>query len=184
MWQRKEAQKKLKHAITFHGVSLMNKMYLPTVGLQDWQKLLADPEKQWRTGYSARTIAYAWEAAKGHFPPEVERIFPEAGDERVGNLEILLEFPEWKVYLTVLATWVTCSQNRHFQHDLTRPPPCRETRDESTINKVRSTLMLRQPTHFQEGEVHPMSCVFISIKHLLCSCFHISKLASCVGQDH
>jgi hypothetical protein len=77
----------------------MNKMYLPTVGPQDWQKLLADPEKQWRTGYSARTIAYAWEAAKGHFPPEVERIFPEAGDERAGNLEILLEFPEWKVYL-------------------------------------------------------------------------------------
>src|ERR1700676_4203226 len=29
MWQRKEAQKKLKHEITFHGVSLMNKMYLP-----------------------------------------------------------------------------------------------------------------------------------------------------------
>jgi len=23
-------------------------MYLPTVGPQDWQKLLADPEKQWR----------------------------------------------------------------------------------------------------------------------------------------
>ena len=77
----------------------MNKIYLPTVGPQDWQKLLADPEKQWRTGYSARTIAYAWEAAKGHFPPKVERIFPEAGDERVGNLEILREFPEWKVYL-------------------------------------------------------------------------------------
>jgi hypothetical protein len=74
-------------------------MYLPTVGPQDWQKLLADSEKQWRTGYSARTIAYAWEAAKGHFPPEVERTFPEADDERVGNLEILLEFPEWKVYL-------------------------------------------------------------------------------------
>src|SRR6266699_40753 len=40
--------KKRKHALTFHGVSLMNKMYLPTVGPQDWQKLLADPEKQWR----------------------------------------------------------------------------------------------------------------------------------------
>ncbi len=72
----------------------MNKIFLPTVGPHDWQKLLADPEKQWRTGYSARTIAYAWEAAKGHFPPEVERIFPEAGDKRVGNLEILLGFPE------------------------------------------------------------------------------------------
>ena len=33
--------------------------------------------------------------------------------------------------------------------------------------------MLRQPTHFQEGEVHPMSRVFISIKQLVCSCFHI-----------
>jgi hypothetical protein len=92
----------------------MNKMYLPTVGPQDWQKLLADPEKQWRTGYSARTIAYAWEAAKGHFPPEVERIFPEAGDERVGNLEILLEFPEWKVYrrLQVTLLRMTCSSWR------------------------------------------------------------------------
>src|SRR6266516_1556304 len=33
--------------------------------------------------------------------------------------------------------------------------------------------MLKQPTHFQEGEVHPMSRVFISIKQLVCSCFHI-----------
>lgn len=33
--------------------------------------------------------------------------------------------------------------------------------------------MLRQPTHLQEGEVHPVSRVFISIKQLLCSCFHI-----------
>jgi putative transposase len=33
--------------------------------------------------------------------------------------------------------------------------------------------MLRQPTHFQEGEVHPMSRVFVSIKQLVCSCFHI-----------
>jgi putative transposase len=33
--------------------------------------------------------------------------------------------------------------------------------------------VLKQPTHLQEGEVHPVSRVFISIKHLLCSCFHI-----------
>src|SRR6266702_4771359 len=33
--------------------------------------------------------------------------------------------------------------------------------------------MLRQPTHFQEGEVHPMSRVFVSIKQLVCSRFHI-----------
>ena len=33
--------------------------------------------------------------------------------------------------------------------------------------------MPREPTHFQEGEVHPMSRVFISIKQLVCSCLHI-----------
>ena len=40
----------------------MNKNYLPTVSPQDWQKLLGDPEKQWRTGDSAHSIANAWEA--------------------------------------------------------------------------------------------------------------------------
>ncbi|GHO82512.1 DUF6946 family protein [Dictyobacter formicarum] len=67
MWQRKEAQKKLKYAITFHGVS--NKMYPPTVGPQNWQKLLADPEKQWRTGYSARTIADACSLQLAQYGP-------------------------------------------------------------------------------------------------------------------
>jgi len=33
--------------------------------------------------------------------------------------------------------------------------------------------MLRRPTHFQEGEVYLVSRVLISIKHLVCSCFHM-----------
>src|SRR5258708_8842913 len=33
--------------------------------------------------------------------------------------------------------------------------------------------MLKQPTHFQEGEVHSVSRVLISIKQLVCSCFHL-----------
>ena len=111
----------------------MNKNYLPTVGRQDWQKLLADPEKQWRTGYSARTIAYAWEAAKGHFPPEVERIFPEAGDERVGNLEILLEFPEWKVYLPPAGH---TSQNDLFSLRKVRLIARRELDADDILNRV------------------------------------------------
>ena len=35
--------------------------------------------------------------------------------------------------------------------------------------------MLRQPTHLQEGEVHPVSRVLISIKHLVCSGFHMLR---------
>jgi uncharacterized protein DUF6946 len=42
----------------------MNKIYLPTVGPQDWQKLLADPEKEWRTGYSARTMVVLQKSEK------------------------------------------------------------------------------------------------------------------------
>jgi len=33
--------------------------------------------------------------------------------------------------------------------------------------------MLRQPTHFQEGEIHPVSRVLISINQQVCSCFHL-----------
>ena len=45
-----------------------------TTGPQDWQALLADPQKHWRTGFSARTLAHCWEAAQG-LPPEVQAVF-------------------------------------------------------------------------------------------------------------
>jgi|GEM_PF-3281653 len=32
----------------------MSKIYTPTNGVSDWQSLLADPIKHWKTGYSAR----------------------------------------------------------------------------------------------------------------------------------
>src|SRR5258706_10121117 len=35
--------------------------------------------------------------------------------------------------------------------------------------------MLRQLTHFQEGEIHPVSRVLISIKQQVCSCFHLLR---------
>ena len=43
----------------------MSKFYLPTVGPNDWQCLLADPAKQWRAGFSAKTLAHCWESANG-----------------------------------------------------------------------------------------------------------------------
>jgi len=33
--------------------------------------------------------------------------------------------------------------------------------------------VLRQLTHFQEGEIHPVSRALISIKQQVCSCFHL-----------
>ena len=49
----------------------MSKVYVPSRGPDDWQRFLADPEKQWRRGFSARTAAYSWESANG-LPPEIE----------------------------------------------------------------------------------------------------------------
>ena len=43
----------------------MSKILAFTSGPDDWQALLADPVKHWRPGYSARTLAYCWEAAGG-----------------------------------------------------------------------------------------------------------------------
>ena len=68
-----------------------------TTGPDDWKALLAR-ERHWRTGYSARTLAYAWEAAPG-FPPEVASAFAAAEDPLLGHVEPLLAIPEFRVPL-------------------------------------------------------------------------------------
>jgi hypothetical protein len=60
--------------------------------MNDWQRGLADPEKQWRTGYSAKTLAACWEAQKGELPPEISALLP-------AGLAPLLIIPEWKTML-------------------------------------------------------------------------------------
>lgn len=69
----------------------MTRIYVPSSGPQSWQALLADPEKHWRTGFSAKTLAHAWESADG-LPPEISRLFE-------GRVELLLGLPEHKVDL-------------------------------------------------------------------------------------
>jgi Domain of unknown function (DUF6946) len=69
-----------------------------TSGPEDWQALLADPVKQWRTGYSARTLAYCWEAADG-FPPEVAKALQQTDEASLEELTPVLAIPEFKVPL-------------------------------------------------------------------------------------
>jgi hypothetical protein len=66
-------------------------IYRPTHGPASWQELLADPQKHWVTGYSARTLAHCWEDAKG-LPPEIDALFG-------GKATLLLAIPEHKVDL-------------------------------------------------------------------------------------
>ena len=72
--------------------------FIPTTGAEDWRSLLADPEGHWRTGYSARTLAMSWEAARG-FPPEVVRIFRTSAVSAFEDVDLLLALPEYKVPL-------------------------------------------------------------------------------------
>ena len=46
----------------------MTQIYRKTEGPADWRGLLADPDRQWRAGFSAMAAAQSWEEG---FPPEV-----------------------------------------------------------------------------------------------------------------
>lgn len=72
----------------------MSEIYVPSIGPDDWKCHLADPDKQWKRGYSARTLAYCWEEANG-FPPEIAALFESFGHKS----ELLLAIPEHKVPL-------------------------------------------------------------------------------------
>jgi hypothetical protein len=76
----------------------MKRIYIASEGSEDWKRLLADPEKHWRTGYSAKSLAYCWENAAG-FPPEVARLFEDSGISRFKDIEPLLILPEYQVPL-------------------------------------------------------------------------------------
>jgi hypothetical protein len=55
----------------------MTRIYLPSKGPDSWRVLLADPEGQWRPGFSAMTLACCWESAAGQLPPVIAEMFTE-----------------------------------------------------------------------------------------------------------
>jgi hypothetical protein len=69
-----------------------------TTGPEDWRALLADPAKHWRTGYSAKTLAYCWESSEG-FPPEIAETLGRTDEAALQNLTPVLAIPEFKVPL-------------------------------------------------------------------------------------
>lgn len=74
----------------------MSKIFIPASKPEDWRSLLAKPDKHWRTGYSAKTLAYCWQEAGG-FPKCVKMVFRDSGIELFQDLRLLLAFPEYKV---------------------------------------------------------------------------------------
>jgi Domain of unknown function (DUF6946) len=76
----------------------MPRILLFTSKPDDWRAWLADPGGQWRRGYSARTLAYSWEASDG-FPLEIATVLGQATDPLLANMSPILAVPEFKVPL-------------------------------------------------------------------------------------
>ncbi|QPC83024.1 hypothetical protein G4Y79_01215 [Phototrophicus methaneseepsis] len=76
----------------------MKRIFIPASQAQDWQQFLAEPERQWKVGYSARTLAYCWHTATG-FPEEVGLVFASSPLLAFHSIEPLLILPEYKVSL-------------------------------------------------------------------------------------
>lgn len=74
----------------------MNTIYIPAKAPDDWAQFLAEPVKHWRTGYSARTLAHAWQEAGG-LPAEVREVL--LASPHFPDIEMLFGFPEHQVDL-------------------------------------------------------------------------------------
>ena len=76
----------------------MTKFFIPSGGPEAWKNFLVEPEKQWKTGFSAKSLAYCWEEAKS-FPKEVRSALEGSGVSTFRSLELLLALPEHQVPL-------------------------------------------------------------------------------------
>ncbi|MDD5659929.1 MAG: hypothetical protein PHR39_08000 [Actinomycetota bacterium] len=72
--------------------------FMSTKNEDSWQQLLAKPDNQWETGYSAKALAYCWEKAAG-FPKDILSTFKNSKINLFKNVELLFAFPEYKVAL-------------------------------------------------------------------------------------
>ena len=97
----------------------MSLILLPANKPEDWQPHLGDPQKHWKSGHSAKALAYCWQEAQG-FPKEVKSVLTAAGNP-VSRLEPLLILPEHKVPLPGRSTasqsdiWILAkSENQLF----------------------------------------------------------------------
>ncbi len=76
----------------------MGKFFIPTNTAEDWKSVLAEPDKQWKDGYSAKLLAYCWQEAND-FPESVKKVFRASGIELFQQLKFLVAFPEYEVAL-------------------------------------------------------------------------------------
>ena len=73
-----------------------SKIFIPATKPDDWKQLLADPEKQWKKGFSARSLAYCWQEAND-IPKKIKEVLSKVPEFK--ELESLIIIPEHQVPL-------------------------------------------------------------------------------------
>jgi hypothetical protein len=76
----------------------LSRIFIPADSPDEWRRFLASPERQWRDGYSAKSLAFSWHTA-ANFPPEITQLFATANNPAFHHVELLFAFPEYKVAL-------------------------------------------------------------------------------------
>jgi Domain of unknown function (DUF6946) len=71
------------------------RVVVPAEGVSSWRALLADPVRQWKSGYSAKALAHCWQEANG-FPQSVHDVFAAFG-QPFETAELVLAIPEHRV---------------------------------------------------------------------------------------
>jgi hypothetical protein len=74
----------------------MSKILIPAQSPEDWKQFLAEPEKHWKKGFSARSLAYCWQKADG-IPSDVLEVLSQVSSLK--NLKTVFAIPEHKVPL-------------------------------------------------------------------------------------
>lgn len=78
----------------------MKRILIPTLGLSDWRRLLADPDTQWERKASAFELAVSWESAERSergLPKEIADALDR--EPRLADARTLIALPEHKVTL-------------------------------------------------------------------------------------
>jgi uncharacterized protein DUF6946 len=77
----------------------MTKIFIPSRSATDWKRLLAQPDRQWKPGFSAMSLAQCWEAAAGRLPQEVSELLETGRHPALEAPKLLLAIPEYQVEL-------------------------------------------------------------------------------------
>lgn len=74
---------------------MVKRIFVPTVSGSDWQRLLAQPSRQWRRGRSAMTAAACWESSNPNLPSDISSLLDRSDDADLRDLKLLAAMPEW-----------------------------------------------------------------------------------------